>query len=171
MFNLKPTVFVELGAYSGISYFAFCKCVAEQNLPTQCFAVDTWQGDEHAGIYGENVFERFLADNQRYAIFSQPIRCHFDAALNRFEDGSIDLLHIDGLHTYEAVRHDFETWHPKLAQNSVVLFHDISVRHSDFEVFKYWSELKKASRLLSSSTAMDWVSCFWVWYLHLCRIF
>ncbi|WP_342479224.1 class I SAM-dependent methyltransferase [Paenibacillus sp. FSL H7-0350] len=64
------------------------------------------------------------------------LRMTFDEAVGTFEDNSIDLLHIDGLHTYEAIKHDYECWLPKLADNSVVLFHDITVRMDDFGVYQ-----------------------------------
>ncbi|MEI2642880.1 MAG: class I SAM-dependent methyltransferase [Candidatus Nanopelagicales bacterium] len=46
----------------------------------------------------------------RYPGFSYLMRMYFHEALDHFEDESIDLLHIDGLHTYDAVKEDFTTW-------------------------------------------------------------
>ena len=143
MKELNPKVFVELGSHSGNSYFAFCQAVVEANLDTKCFAVDTWVGDEHAGEYSEDIFTEVNSHNQsHYANCSRLLKMTFDDALSYFENQSINMLHIDGMHTYEAVRHDFETWLPKLAPSAVVMFHDTNVHERDFGVWKLWEELK-----------------------------
>jgi hypothetical protein len=141
--QVAPRILVELGTHTGNSYFSFCQSVVEAGLATKCYAVDTWQGDEHAGQYDENVFDEVNAHNEeRYAEFSRLLRMTFDDALGHFQDESIELLHIDGLHTYEAARHDFEAWLPKLAPGAIVMFHDTGVRERNFGVWKLWEELQ-----------------------------
>ena len=142
--EVSPKIFVELGTHTGNSYFSFCQAVVEAELLTKCYAVDTWQGDEHAGQYNDEIFAKVYAHHQEsYAGFSRLLRMTFDDAVNYFADGSIGLLHIDGLHTYEAVRHDFETWLPKLAPGAVVLLHDTNVREKNFGVWRFWAELQE----------------------------
>jgi hypothetical protein len=141
--EISPKIFVELGTHSGNSYFSFCQSVAEAGIPSKCYAVDTWLGDEQAGQYSEDIFAEVDAHNrEHYAGFSRLLRMTFDDAVTSFGDGSIELFHIDGLHTYDAVRHDFETWEPKLAPGAVVLFHDTKVREGNFGVWKLWEELQ-----------------------------
>jgi hypothetical protein len=141
--TISPNTLVELGTYSGNSYFSFCQAVIEADTATRCFAVDTWQGDEHSGRYPEDVFAALSAYHQEhYASFSRLLRMSFDEAVSCFSDESIDLLHVDGLHTYEAVQHDFETWLPKLVPGAVVLFHDTNVRERSFGVWRFWEELR-----------------------------
>ena len=138
----RPRSLVELGVYRGFSYLAFCQAVHELGLNTNCYGVDTWEGDEHAGFYGPEVLLR-LKDyhDSRYGGFSQLIQSTFADALDYFEDRSIDLLHIDGRHFYEDVRDDFEVWQAKLSKSAVVLLHDTNVREKDFGVWRLWQEL------------------------------
>jgi hypothetical protein len=139
----RPRFVVELGSYLGDSYCAFCQTIKTLGLEAQCYAVDTWQGDKHSGYYGEEILANLREHHDpRYSGFSRLLRCTFDEALPHIPDGSADLLHIDGLHTYEAVRHDFENWLPKLSPRGIVLFHDTNVREADFGVHRLWAELK-----------------------------
>jgi hypothetical protein len=140
----RPGTVVELGTHSGNSYCAFCQAVVRLQLPTSCTAVDSWIGDPQAGFYGEDVY-RELSEyhDRRYGSFSRLLRTTFDEAMSQFADGSIDLLHIDGYHTYDAVRHDFETWRNKLSDRAIVLFHDVNERGPEFGAWRIWEELTR----------------------------
>ena len=139
---MRPGTFVELGTHSGNSYFAFCQAMAVTAPTGRAFAVDTWVGDEHAGHYGEDVFADVTRFNlEHFRQFSTLLRTTFDDARSYFPDGSVDLLHIDGMHSYDAVQGDFETWRSALSPSAVVLFHDINVRERDFGVWRLWHEL------------------------------
>ena len=140
---LRPRLFVELGTFRGTSYCGFCQSIKRLGLPTRTFAVDTWKGDPHNGVNGPEILEELRGHHDpRYGTFSSLLEMSFDEAAQRFENGEIDLLHIDGYHTYEAVRHDYETWRPKLSDRGVILFHDVVEHMRDFGVWRFWDETR-----------------------------
>jgi hypothetical protein len=141
----RPRTFVELGVHFGGSFVAACSAAQRYRTETKCFGVDNWQGDQHAGSYeGDRIFNElssYLTANFPRAVL---VREDFKTAVSQFEDGSIDILHFDGLHTYDAIRLDFETWRPKLSRQGIALFHDISLREDEFGVWKLWEAIKPA---------------------------
>jgi predicted O-methyltransferase YrrM len=52
---------------------------------------------------------------------------------NQIDDGSVDLVYIDGDHTYEAVLRDLNAWVPKIKKGGIVCGDDIG-----------WPDVKKA---------------------------
>jgi predicted O-methyltransferase YrrM len=60
----------------------------------------------------------------------------------------VDLLFIDGDHSYEGVKRDFEMYAPLVAGSGVTAFHDIlpHTRDSDCKVDVFWSELRKTRK-------------------------
>lgn len=126
--RLRPAKIVELGTYSGSSFAAFCQAVEACGIDGKCYGIDLWEGDIHMGHFDDSLFQEiseYLATN--HPGIAVLVRKDFNAAVHDFDDGSIDLLHIDGTHTYEAVSNDFNTWLPKMSRRGVVLFHDINV--------------------------------------------
>jgi len=141
--TLKPSLFVELGAFTGVSYFSFCEAIKQSGTNTKAYAVDHWKGDQQSGLMDESVFRLVEERNKaHFQDFSQLMRLSFDDAQPNFADKTIDLLHIDGYHTYEVVRHDFETWLPKMSDKGVVVFHDTQEKTGDFGVWRFFEELK-----------------------------
>ncbi|MEZ5540400.1 MAG: class I SAM-dependent methyltransferase [Pseudomonadales bacterium] len=139
---LRPQMVVELGTQNGTSFFCLCQSMAENNIDGLCYAVDTWAGDEHTGAYDNATFEAVQKHaRNRYASIAYLMRMLFNDALTHFSDESIDLLHIDGLHTYEAVSEDFCNWYPKVKPGGVIIFHDIQARMMDFGAWKFWEEI------------------------------
>lgn len=139
----QPRRIVELGVHTGNSFCTFAQAVEKYKLEADCFGIDHWFGDEQAGLYGEDVYADLKAwHDPRFGHFSKMLRMSFLDGRSYIEDGSVDLLHIDGLHTYEAVREDFETWIPKMSDRCVVLFHDTNVFQEGFGVHEYFKEIK-----------------------------
>jgi len=141
---LRPQRVVELGAYNGMSFFVFCQSMIENDIDGLCYAVDTWQGDDHTGAYDDTIFNDVRQHARaHYRGITYLMRMLFNEAAGHFEDESIDLLHIDGLHTYDAVKEDFTNWYSRVTPGGIILFHDIDARQSDFGVWKFWNELER----------------------------
>ena len=142
--KLKPQVIVELGTHNGVSFSSFCEAAEQYSRDTYVYAIDTWEGDKQAGYYTDDVYQKVVnMQREHYARCSTLIRSTFDEASKYFENGSIDILHIDGLHTYEAVKNDYTTWKSKVRRGGTILFHDWNVRERGFGVYKLWDEIKK----------------------------
>lgn len=153
----KPRSLVELGTGRGVSYSAFCEAAARVGLDARFCAIDIWSGgtrtdaartgdaltgDGETGFHDESAFASLRAfHDRRYAAFSTLIRSDFEQALPRFTDGSIDLLHIDGMQGYDEARRHFEMWRDKLSPRAVVLLHGTRLSCDGFGVSKLFAEL------------------------------
>lgn len=151
--NLNPKVIVELGTYVGVSFFTMCQAVKDGQLDTKLHAVDTWKGDEQTRFYDESIFDLFSKLKRSYYNDLNIIlhRKTFDQALEEFPSNSIDFLHIDGLHTYKAVKHDFTAWNKKVKKGGVIFLHDTHMQRAGFEVYKLWEEIKGKNKTLEFS--------------------
>jgi hypothetical protein len=133
-----------MGVHNGTSYFAACEAVKQLQINTKCYALDHWQGDNQAGIFDNSIFDKFIENHKSYEDFSEYIKDDFENAMKKIDDNSIELLHIDGFHTYTAVENDFNLAMQKIdKQKGIILLHDINEYQITFGVNKFWESLKE----------------------------
>lgn len=139
----RPAHIVELGVDKGCSFLAMCDACRYHGLDTELIGIDSWTGDPHAGEYnGDDIYNNLAKQLWASHPMARLMRSDFTSARERIPDGIIDLLHIDGYHTYEAVSHDFSTWFSSLSDRGICMFHDIAVQEGDYGVYLLWEELK-----------------------------
>jgi len=116
--KVNPRTTVDLGVDLGYSMF----CLAEVGRG-HVYGIDSFLGDANTGPRDTyNSVIRFKSENNFHNVTI--IKGFFDNVAKTWTM-PIDILHIDGLHTYEAVGNDFRTWTKFLTENGVVLMHDV----------------------------------------------
>jgi predicted O-methyltransferase YrrM len=140
--TLRPSTIVDLGVDFGFSTIAF----ARPNIGT-VYGVDWFQGDACAG---QRDAEEQCRENLRDAGVEnvELIRADFSelakTAKFSWPYAEIDILHIDGDHSYEAVSRDFREWLPKVRNGGVILLHDTQSFPNDVgRFFREIDELPK----------------------------
>jgi predicted O-methyltransferase YrrM len=112
--DLAPEVVVEVGSDAGGTLWAW------QQLPSVRRVVGVDQ--PHAGFSSGNTLNDHGAE-VIYGDSHDPETLH--VLEERLAGDKVDLLFIDGDHTYEGVKRDFEMYSPLVPPSGVVAFHDI----------------------------------------------
>jgi predicted O-methyltransferase YrrM len=136
---------VEIGTYRGGTLWLWCQ-LAKANAKIVSI-------DLPGGAFGGGYDKAEAEGLRKFARPGQELRLlaadsHDPRTLQQVKEilGSapIDMLFIDGDHTYEGVRRDYEMYAPLVRRGGVVAFHDVlpHTDAADCEVDVYWNELK-----------------------------
>ncbi len=151
--SLRPAVIVEVGSARGKSTCTLA-LACRQNRHGVVYAIDPHERNPWTdlGVTGDS--HEFLRARLRlYGLeaWCQVIRASSAQAASGWSR-PIDLLFIDGDHTYVGVKHDFEGFQPWLTPTAIVLFHDTTWEYyrdnpyyrQDIGVPAYMTELQQA---------------------------
>jgi len=171
-----PFNILEIGTKFGGTFYIWNKLVQEHGAG-MCISVDMSDGGIHGGISDEDM------DKRDQWFFERFKDCHFirgdshnsntlyrvlDIVIPDWENiggeeiENLDFLFIDGDHSYDGVKRDFEMYSPLVKKNGLIAFHDINdtQRHRDRNVYvgKFWSEVKDSPNYdaIEFNSNLDW---------------
>lgn len=145
----KAETVLEIGTCNGGTLWLWCYLAAKDALIISL--------DLPGGAFGGGYDEQMIPLLESYARKTQTLELirgdsHTEEALEvttKLLGGrEVDLLFIDGDHTYEGVKKDWEMYSPLVRPGGIVVFHDIVEHESapDCQVDRLWNELKQKYR-------------------------
>lgn len=141
----RPRRVLEIGTANGGTLFLFCRVadpvatIISVDLPGGWFGggYPAWKGILYRCFPGRGQkFHLIRADSHS--------RETFDRVRNLLSGERLDFVFIDGDHTYEGVRRDYEEYRKLCADDAIIAFHDIvpNATDPDCEVPRFWEELR-----------------------------
>jgi len=130
----NPETIVELGVDYGYSSF-----LMSLYSKGKVYGIDSY--DERSHIYRKEDDYQFVLDVAKKLKLDNfvLIKDFFDNVAKTW-DKKIDVLHIDGHHSYENSRNEFNDWKDFVKDDGIILFHD-TVTFKD-HVGKFFNEIK-----------------------------
>lgn len=141
----QPSLVMEIGTAKGGTLFLMSKAAASDATLISC--------DLPGGLYGggypawkSKIFHRLIAHPKTLHLVRAD--SHEKSTRAQIVDllggRQIDLLFIDGDHTYEGVKHDFMLYRDLVRPGGLIGFHDIVVNRfdPDIDVARFWNEAK-----------------------------
>jgi predicted O-methyltransferase YrrM len=141
----NPQCIVEIGTHNGGTLFMWTRIASADS---HIISIDLPVGQFGGGYAPWRIlfYKSFALENKKLYLIRAD--SHDEGTLRKtrqlLREREIDFLFIDGDHTYEGVKKDFEMYSPLVAENGIIAFHDIVDEgpESECEVSKYWSQLK-----------------------------
>jgi predicted O-methyltransferase YrrM len=118
--SLGPATIVEIGRFKGGSTLVFA---AAKHPDATLWSFDL-PGERAPGIEGEEVDAEIASALARFGRDGGVHLVRADSRTAAHPDGGCDLVFIDGDHSYEGVRADFEHWRGAVRPGGHLLFHD-----------------------------------------------
>jgi len=140
----QPRRILEIGTANGGTLFLLARVAAPD---AQVISLDLPHGPFGGGYppWKIPLFEAFPVPGQQLHLIRG--NSHdpgvFDG-VRQLLDGSLDLLFIDGDHTYEGAKQDFETYGKLVRPGGMVALHDIAEHPRKFggTVHRFWAEIR-----------------------------
>ena len=141
----RPRSILEIGTANGGTLFLFTRIASED---AGIVSIDL-PGGRYGGGYPRwkiPLYKSFALPGQ--AIHLIRADSHNRTTLEKTKavlgDNGVDFLFIDGDHTYDGVKKDFEMYSTLVKKNGIIAFHDIvsSPSMTGCEVITYWNEIK-----------------------------
>ena len=141
--ELRPRTAMEIGTFRGGTLFIHSRLATPD---ATLISIDL-PGSPLGRIWRwahTPIFKRFTRSAQTLHLLRADSHCtETQSAVSQLLNGrQLDLLFVDGDHSYAGVRADFEMYSPFVRQGGVVAFHDIAVQQPPNEVARFWNEIK-----------------------------
>jgi len=142
----KPKTLLEIGTSNGGTFFLLSRCASSQ---ATLLSVDLLGGKFGGELFPEwktPFYESFAKDQQKIHIIRAD--SHDDKTLSAIKDvlngTSLDFLLIDGDHTYEGIKKDFEMYSKLVSEGGIIAFHDINPGpiKDVGDAYLFWNEIK-----------------------------
>ncbi|QKY22030.1 class I SAM-dependent methyltransferase (plasmid) [Halolamina sp. CBA1230] len=131
----RPKSVLEIGTAKGGSFYIWSRHLDSVN---RLISLDL-PGGRFGGGYDEQkteIFREFSpSKNMDFVRTDSHQSATYDEVSDLVDDG-IDFLFIDGDHTYEGVKQDFEMYSELVSEGGIIALHDIATHPNDEEVVK-----------------------------------